>query len=174
MLVKSQSMDMYKLSAYLVIRNTSDIPLDLILPILFLLIVYFMVELKSSFLAFFFTLLTIFLTIIDFKVLGLAIGEPFMGVKKATTFTSITVMAFMLFGGFFIQNVPSFMSWIRYISFNYHTYRLLLKIQYKGSTTTLSLGASSSSYEHHNIIKGERVESSGIEVGAMLFMIIGY
>lgn len=29
-----------------------------------------------------------------------------------------------------LQRVPVFISWIRYVSFNYHTYRLLLKVQY--------------------------------------------
>ncbi|KAM7507869.1 hypothetical protein LguiA_018322 [Lonicera macranthoides] len=174
MLVKERSVDMYKLSAYLVARNTSDLPLDLILPIFFLLIVYFMVGLKYSFLAFSFTLLTIFLSIVASQGLGLAIGAAFMEVKKATTFASITVMAFMLSGGFFIQNVPSFISWIRYISFNYHTYRLLIKIQYSCISTSLSSRESSSSCDYPNIINGERVGSGGTEVGAMLLMIIGY
>lgn len=62
--------------------------------------------------------------------LGLAIGATLMDLKKATTLASVTVMTFMLAGGFFVKNVPVFISWIRYISFNYHTYKLLLKVQY--------------------------------------------
>lgn len=73
-----------------------------------------------------------------------------------------------------MQEVPSFMSWIRYISFNYHTYRLLLKIQYSCNSTTISSGPSSSSCDYPNIMNGERVGSGGTEVGAMLLMIIGY
>ncbi|KAJ8499257.1 hypothetical protein OPV22_009809 [Ensete ventricosum] len=46
------------------------------------------------------------------------------------TLASVTVMTFMLAGGFFVQRVPAFISWLRYISFNFHTYRLLLKVQY--------------------------------------------
>lgn len=68
MLVKERSVDMYKLSAYMIARNTSDLPLDLILPIVFLAIVYFMVGLKPSFLAFFLSLLSIFLSIIASQV----------------------------------------------------------------------------------------------------------
>ena len=68
MLVKERSVDMYRLSAYFVARNTSDLPLDLILPILFMLIVYFMAGLKPSFAAFSLTMLTVFLSILASQV----------------------------------------------------------------------------------------------------------
>ena len=68
MLVKERSVDMYRLSAYLVARNISDLPLDLTLPIVFLLIVYFMVGLKLSFTAFSLTLLTVLLSIVASQV----------------------------------------------------------------------------------------------------------
>ncbi|KAK3028855.1 hypothetical protein RJ639_038540 [Escallonia herrerae] len=169
MLVKERSVGMYRLSAYLVARNTSDLPLDLILPLVFLVIVYFMVGLQPSFLAFLLTLLTIFLSIVASQGLGLAIGAAFMDVKKATTLASIVVMAFMLAGGFFIQKVPPFMSWVRYVSFNYHTYRLLLKIQYRCSGLQHGSGSCDTPS-----IQGQRLDSGGAEVGAMLVMIIGY
>lgn len=35
--------------------------------------------------------------------LGLAIGATFTDVKKATTLASVTVMTFMLAGGFFVK-----------------------------------------------------------------------
>ncbi|XP_018626010.1 ABC transporter G family member 22-like isoform X1 [Nicotiana tomentosiformis] len=153
MLVKERSVNMYKLSAYFVARITTDLLLDLVLPVIFLVIVYFMVGLKLTFPAFSLTLVTVLLSIIAAQGLGLAIGAAFMDVKKATTFASVTLMTFMLSGGFFVQEVPRFISWVRYISINYHTYRLLLKIQYN------SLGSS---------------KYGGVEVGAMLVMIIGY
>ncbi|XP_057974027.1 ABC transporter G family member 22-like [Malania oleifera] len=168
-LAKEQSVDMYKLSAYFIARNASDLLLDLILPVMFLVVVYFMVGLKPSFTAFFLCMLTIFLSIAAAQGLGLAIGAAFMDVKKATTLASVTVMTFMLSGGFFIQNVPSFMSWIRYLSFNHHTYRLLLEIQYGCS----SFGSAAGSCES-DFTKGQRHGWGGMEVGAMMVMILGY
>ncbi|XP_057504421.1 ABC transporter G family member 22-like isoform X1 [Actinidia eriantha] len=167
MLVKERSVDMYRLSAYLVARNISDLPLDLTLPIVFLVIVYFMAGLKLSFTAFSLTLFTVLLSIVASQGLGLTIGAAFMDVKKATTLASIIVMAFMLSGGFFIQEVPSFMSWVRYVSINYHTYRLLLKIQYGCS------GSGSGSCEPP-FIRGQILGWGGIEVASMLVMIVGY
>ncbi|KAI3464637.1 hypothetical protein Pfo_021300 [Paulownia fortunei] len=169
MLAKERSVDMYKLSAYLIARNTSDLPLDLLLPIIFLIIIYFMVGLKLTFSAFSLTLLSIFLSIIAAQGLGLTIGAAFMDVKKATTLASVTVMTFMLSGGFFIKKVPPFMSWIRYVSLNYHTYRLLLKIQY-----SCLGGPSGSAICDSHFIKAQKLDYGGTEVGAMLVMIIGY
>ncbi|KAJ4954216.1 hypothetical protein NE237_031048 [Protea cynaroides] len=171
MLDKERAVDMYKLSAYFVARSTSDIPLDLILPVLFLVIMYFMVGLRASASAFSLSLLTIFLSIVAAQGLGLAIGAAFMDVKKATTLASVIVMTFMLSGGFFVQKVPIFMSWMRYISFNYHTYRLLIKIQYSCPDEGPGLGSCNS---RKSFIKVLRLDGGEREVVALLAMIFGY
>ncbi|XP_019052049.1 PREDICTED: ABC transporter G family member 22-like isoform X1 [Nelumbo nucifera] len=171
MLGKERAVGMYKLSAYFIARNASDLPLDLILPIVFMVIVYFMVGLKHSISTFSLSMLTVFLSVVAAQGLGLAIGAAFMDVKKATTLASVLIMTFMLAGGFFVQKVPSFMLWIRYISFNYHTYRLLLKIQY---------GCSCSGLDHRSesfdspFIRQIKTDNGGKEVGAMIAMIFGY
>ncbi|KAL5545656.1 hypothetical protein UlMin_005343 [Ulmus minor] len=159
MLSKERAADMYRLSAYFLARTTSDLPLDLILPVLFLLVVYFMAGLKLSASPFFFSMLTVFLCIIAAQGLGLAIGAILMDLKKATTLASVTVMTFMLAGGFFVDRVPIFISWIRYLSFNYHTYRLLLKVQYGNSTPAIT---------------GIGIDSGLTEVCALVSMVFGY
>ncbi|KAG9444392.1 hypothetical protein H6P81_015732 [Aristolochia fimbriata] len=169
MLSKERSVDMYRLSAYFMARNTSDLPLDLILPIVFMLIVYFMAGLKQSIDAFFLSILAILLCIVAAQGLGLAIGAAFMDVKKATTLASVTVMTFMLAGGFFVQRVPPFISWLRNLSFNYHTYRLLLKIQYGCSASGPSSKSCSSPF-----IQRLGLGNDGRDVAAMVAMIFGY
>lgn len=67
-LAKERASDMYRLSAYFMARTLSDVLLDLGLPIVFLVIVYFMASLQKSVEAFFLTLLTIFLTIVTAQV----------------------------------------------------------------------------------------------------------
>nr|XP_009412322.1 PREDICTED: ABC transporter G family member 22-like isoform X2 [Musa acuminata subsp. malaccensis] len=159
MLNKERAVDMYRLSAYFMARTTSDLPLDLFLPIIFLLIVYFMAALRQSVEAFFLTMLIVFLSIVAAQGLGLAIGASLMDVKKATTLASVTVMTFMLAGGFFVKRVPVFISWVRYMSFNYHTYRLLLKVQYDQAPLSLNV---------------THLNNGVIEVGAMIAMVFGY
>lgn len=159
MLSKERAADMYRLSAYFLARTTSDLPLDLLLPILFLLVVYFMAGLRLSAAPFFLTMVTVFLSIVAAQGLGLAIGASLMDVKKATTLASVTVMTFMLAGGFFVQKVPVFVAWIRYLSFNYHTYKLLLKVQYNNIIPA---------------VNGMKMDNGVIEVTALIAMVFGY
>ncbi|KAL4284919.1 hypothetical protein GQ457_16G021420 [Hibiscus cannabinus] len=170
MLAKERSVGMYRLSAYLLARMTSDLPLDLILPLVFLVIVYLMAGLKPTLTAFSLTLLTVFLSVVASQGLGLTIGAAFMDVKKASTFASVIIMASMLSGGFFIQKVPVFMSWVRFMSFTYHAYRLLLKIHYGCSSGPCAEPGSSC----RSPFKGLRLDWDGMEVGTMIAMIIGY
>ncbi|XP_048226254.1 ABC transporter G family member 22 isoform X3 [Ricinus communis] len=159
MLNKERAADMYRLSAYFLARTTSDLPLDLILPVLFLLVVYFMAGLRMSAGPFFLSLLTVFLCIVAAQGLGLAIGATLMDLKKATTLASVTVMTFMLAGGYFVKKVPIFVAWIRYLSFNYHTYKLLLKVQYEDISPP---------------INGIRIGNGVTEVSALVAMVFGY
>ncbi|KAI5560668.1 hypothetical protein POPTR_016G065900v4 [Populus trichocarpa] len=159
MLSKERAADMYRLSAYFLARTTSDLPLDLILPVLFLLVVYFMAGLRLSAAPFFLTMLTVFLCIVAAQGLGLAIGATLMDLKRATTLASVTVMTFMLAGGYFVKKVPVFVSWIRYMSFNYHTYKLLLKVQYEHMTPA---------------INGIGIDGGLTEVSALVAMVFGY
>lgn len=70
MLSKERESNMYRLSAYFVARTTSDLPLDLILPVLFLVVVYFMAGLRLSAESFFLSVLTVFLCIVAAQVHG--------------------------------------------------------------------------------------------------------
>lgn len=68
MLNKERAADMYRLSAYFMARTTTDLPLDLLLPLLFILVVYFMAGLRQSAGPFFLTMLTVFLCIVAAQV----------------------------------------------------------------------------------------------------------
>ncbi|KAM7263754.1 hypothetical protein ACFE04_001437 [Oxalis oulophora] len=159
MLNKERAADMYRLSAYFLARTTSDIPLDMLLPLLFVILVYFMAGLRVSAEPFFLTVLTVFLCIIAAQGLGLAIGAMLMDIKKATTMASVCVMTFVLAGGYFVTKVPTFVSWIKYMSFNYHTYRLLMKIQYKNIAPWVS---------------GMKLDNGQMEAWALVGMVFGY
>lgn len=74
MLSKERAADMYRLSAYFLARTTSDLPLDLILPVLFLVVVYFMAGLTLDAGSIFLSLLTVFLCIVAAQVLELLLG----------------------------------------------------------------------------------------------------
>lgn len=175
MLAKERAVDMYRLSAYFMARNLSDLPLDLFLPVVYVLIVYFMTHLRMTVAAFFLTMLTLFLSIIAAQGLGLAIGAAFMNLKKATTLASITMLTFMLAGGFFVQRVPVFIEWIRYLSFNYYTYRILLKIQYDAHQQyDCSSHSGCKSLAASPYLREISLDGGFEEAGIMMAMVIGY
>lgn len=59
MLVKERASGMYRLSAYFLARIVSDLPLELILPTMFVTVVYWMSGLKTTASGFFLTLLVV-------------------------------------------------------------------------------------------------------------------
>lgn len=133
MLSKERASDMYQLSAYFLSRSLSDLPMEFVLPVIFLCIVYFMAGLRENGGTFFLTLLLIFLDVGVAQGLGLFIGAAVMDVKKATTMASVVLLTFMLAGGYYLQHIPDFIKWVKYISFNWYAYRLIMKIQYSRS-----------------------------------------
>lgn len=174
-LAKERASDMYRLSAYFMARTLGDIPLDFCLPLLFHIIVYFMAHLRATSTAFFLTLLTILLSTIAAQGMGIAIGAIMMDLKKATTLASVALLTFMLSGGFFVQSIPSFISWIRYISYNYHTFKLLIKVQYDDDEQ-FDCGTRMGC---RNVVESTIFHSMSLDGGAkevlvLLSMIVGY
>ena len=68
MLAKERASDLYRLSAYFLARTLGDLPLDLVMPTIFVLIVYFMTNMYLSAAAFFLTLFTVYLNVITSQV----------------------------------------------------------------------------------------------------------
>ncbi|XP_028807534.1 ABC transporter G family member 9 [Neltuma alba] len=130
MLQKERSSGTYRLSSYFMSRIVGDLPMELVLPTIFLTITYWMASLKPSLLSFFFTLLSLLFAVLVSQGLGLALGALLMDQKTATTLGSVIMLCFMLAGGFFVQNVPKFIAWIKYVSISHYTFKLFVGSQY--------------------------------------------
>ncbi|KAJ0983725.1 hypothetical protein J5N97_011980 [Dioscorea zingiberensis] len=134
-LTKERASRMYRLSSYFMSRTVGDLPMELVLPTMFTIIVYWMGGLKPDAVSFFLTLLAMLLGVLVSQGLGLALGALVMDLKAATTLASILMLTFMLAGGYFVQTVPAFISWIKYISFTFYVFKLQLAIQFSPSDT---------------------------------------
>ncbi|XP_022969810.1 ABC transporter G family member 21 [Cucurbita maxima] len=130
MLNKERSSGMYRLSSYYMARTAGDLPMELVLPTIFVTVTYWMGGLKPSLLPFLLTLLSVLLNVLVSQGLGLALGAILMEVKQATTLASVTMLVFLLAGGYYIQHIPPFISWLKYASFSHYCYRVLVGIQY--------------------------------------------
>ncbi|KAL1567128.1 ABC transporter G family member 9-like isoform X2 [Salvia divinorum] len=135
MLTKERTSGMYRLSSYFMALTVGDLPMELVLPTIFYAIVYWMAGLKRTAGAFFSGLFVILYNVLISQGVGLAIGAVVMNQQTATTLGSVIVLAFGLAGGFFVQHVPIFIAWIKYISINQYSLKLLLASQYENDQT---------------------------------------
>ncbi|XP_010528033.1 PREDICTED: ABC transporter G family member 21-like [Tarenaya hassleriana] len=175
MLLKERSSGMYKLSSYFVARTVGDLPMELILPTVFITVTYWMSGLKPSLTTFLLTLLIVLYNVLVAQGVGLAMGAILMDVKQATTLSSVTMLVFLLAGGYYIQHIPAFIAWLKYISFSHYCYKLLVGVQYTGNEVYecgLGLHCRVMDYEGiRNLMTGDNMMWDVVALGIML---VGY
>ncbi|RZC52613.1 hypothetical protein C5167_021035 [Papaver somniferum] len=174
MLTKERSSSMYRLLAYFVARTTTELPIELALPTMFTIITYFMGGLKGTASNFFKTLFSLLYSVLVSQGMGLAIGAAIMDLRSAITFASILVQMFLLVGGFYRQNIPAFLSWFKYISNNYYTFRLLLASQYESDELYLCAPDTSCKVGDFPMIQQMGLGNVGVSIGALAVMLVGY
>ncbi|KAJ7981704.1 ABC transporter-like protein [Quillaja saponaria] len=130
MLEKERASGMYRLSSYFMSRMVADLPMELVLPTIFAFITYFMAGFKATAANFVYTLIALLLNVLVSGGLGLALGAVLMDLKAATTLGSVLMLTFLLAGGYYVQHVQPFISWIKYLSISHYTYKLLMGSQY--------------------------------------------
>ncbi|CAN1334311.1 ABC transporter G family member 26 [Linum perenne] len=131
-IVKERKADMYPLSVYYVCSTLCDMVAHVFYPTFFTIIVYFMAGFKRTVPCFFLTLLAILLIAITSQGAGELFGAASLSIRRAGMFASLVLMLFLLTGGYYVQHIPRFMQWLKYMSFLYYGFRLLLKVQYDG------------------------------------------
>ncbi|KAM7487578.1 hypothetical protein LguiB_025062 [Lonicera macranthoides] len=174
MLIRERSSGMYRLSSYYFARIAGDLPMELVLPTIFVTVTYWMGGLKSSLLTFSLTLLIILFSVLVSQGLGLALGAILMDLKQATTLSSVIMLVFLLAGGYYIQQIPPFIAWLKYISFNHYCYKLLVGVQYtENEVYECGRGA------HCRVFDFPAIKYLGIcnmwwDVAALGVMLVGY
>ncbi|PKI55937.1 hypothetical protein CRG98_023669 [Punica granatum] len=174
MLTKEMSSGMYRLSSYFFARTAGDLPMELVLPTIFVTVTYWMGGLRPSMVTFALTLLIVLFNVLVSQGLGLALGAILMDVKQGTTLASVTMLVFLLAGGYYIQQIPRFIAWLKYISFSHYCYKLLVGVQYsKNEFYECGNGA------HCRVLDFPSIKSLGLDdkwwdVAALGVMLIGY
>ncbi|KAJ4725338.1 ABC transporter G family member [Melia azedarach] len=131
-LVKERKADMYKLSVYYACSTLCDMVAHVFYPTVFMAILYFMAGFKRTAPCFFLTLFAILLVAVTSQGAGELFGAAVLSIKRAGMIASLVLMLFLLTGGYYVQHIPEFMQWLKYLSFMYYGFRLLLKVQYDG------------------------------------------
>ncbi|KAL1295334.1 hypothetical protein HN51_056239 [Arachis hypogaea] len=177
--MKERASGMYTLSSYFMSRIVGDLPMELILPTIFLIVTYWMGGLKPDLVAFLLTWLVILGYVLVSQGLGLALGAAIMDAKQASTVAAVTMLAFVLTGGYYVHKVPACMAWIKYISTTFYCYRLLTRIQYgDGRKISYMLGCNHGGGDRANckFLEEDVMGQIGTvgSIGVLFLMFVGY
>ncbi|XP_047322116.1 ABC transporter G family member 25 [Impatiens glandulifera] len=177
--MKERASGMYTLSPYFMARIVGDLPMELILPTIFISITYWMAGLKQDFVAFVLTWMVLIGYVLVSQGLGLALGALIMDAKQASTVVTVIMLAFVLTGGFYVHKVHVCLAWMKYISTTFYCYRLLINVQYEEGRGISSLlacthyGTEMASCKFiEEDVRGQI--SPSVSVMALLVMFFGY
>lgn len=115
-IMKERASASYHLSAYFMAKTTSDAPVRLILPMLYMIVSFWMMGIDSRFLVFVGTIGCTLLSVLSGEAIGLFIGAAIYDLQKALTIMTVFTLFLMLLGGFFVENIPDFIKWGKFIS----------------------------------------------------------
>ncbi|KAH6835438.1 ABC-2 type transporter family protein [Perilla frutescens var. hirtella] len=175
MLSKERASGMYRLSSYFMALTLGDLPMELVLPTVFYAITYWMAGLKHTAQAFFLGLFALLYSVLCSQGLGLAIGAAVMDQKSATTLGSVIMLTFLLASGYYVQHVPKFISWVKYISISQYTFKLLLGTQYDHDQTYHCNGGNQTCLvRDFPSIKAVGLGGNAVSVIAMAVMLVMY
>jgi len=115
-IMKERASKSYHLSAYFMAKMTSDAPVRLILPFLYMLTSFWMAGIDDRVWVFFASTGCTLLSVLAGESFGLFIGTWFSDLEQAIVVMTVLTLALLLLGGFFVQNLPPFVVWAKYLS----------------------------------------------------------
>lgn len=147
--------------------------MELVLPTLFCIITYWMAGLKPELGSFLYALFALLYSVLVSQGLGLTVGALVMEQRSATILGSVIMLSFTLAGGYYVQHVPDFISWIKFLSISQHAYKLLIVSQYKHGQT-YQCGNMTCLVEDFPAIKSVGLDGQMTSIVALALMLVCY
>jgi ABC-type multidrug transport system ATPase subunit/branched-subunit amino acid transport protein len=129
-ILKERASGSYRLSAYFLSKTISELPIRLSLPFLYLVISFPMSSLAPTVKTFFEVVGVQLLSALAGESIGVFIGTITLDYEKAMVIATLVSMILMLTGGYFVQNLPTFVHWIRFISPFKYSYDSCVRLVY--------------------------------------------
>lgn len=120
---------MYSVFSYYLTKSIAELPIHVIMPLIFTSIFYWMANLNNSMSSFIFCCIIQILTANSALSLGHFVSAVSPNVSVATTIAGPILGVLMIFSGSFLNNasVPKYFLWIKYLSWlNYSSQALMV------------------------------------------------
>jgi hypothetical protein len=115
-ILKERASGSYHLSAYFLAKTTSDAPVRLIHPCLYMIISFWMIGIDNRISVFVGTIGCTLMSVLAGEAIGLMVGASIYDLSKAITAMTVGTLFLMLLGGFFVENIPDFVAWGKFVS----------------------------------------------------------
>eukprot|EP00977_Amphora_coffeiformis_P019959 scaffold7703_cov185-Amphora_coffeaeformis.AAC.1 len=115
-ILKERASGSYHLSAYFLAKTTSDAPVRLLLPFIYMTVSFWMIGVDRRVPVFVGTIGCTLLSVLAGEAIGLLVGASIYDLQKAITTMTVGTLALMLLGGFFVENIPDFIEWAKFLS----------------------------------------------------------
>jgi len=133
-ITKERAVATYRLSAYFLAKSSAEFMIDFFSPLVFSSVVYWGANLNPSAGRFVFFVFILFLTYLGGQAVGLIIAALCDTVETGSLFALVYTLITLLLGGFYVNLVlvPSWFSWLQYISPVRYAFDALLINQFRG------------------------------------------
>jgi ABC-type multidrug transport system ATPase subunit len=178
---KERSSGAYRLSAYFMAKTTSEAPARLMLPAIYMLFSYWMSGVNNNFGIFISSTLCTLLSVLAGESIGLLLGAAVLDVEKGMVVMTVISLGLMVVGGFFVRQIPFWITWLGYISPFKYSYNASVQLVFDkpvpcdGSGVLSACGgASSGAASVQDVLKFLGVEfSTGFNVAMLLILFVG-
>ncbi|OEU18279.1 P-loop containing nucleoside triphosphate hydrolase protein [Fragilariopsis cylindrus CCMP1102] len=176
-ILKERASGSYRLSAYFMGKTTSEMPARLVLPLIYMVISFWMASISTSFSMFVATTFISLLSVMAGEAIGLLVGATIYDTEKGMTFMTVISLFLALVGGFFVENVPSFLVWTKYLSPFKYSFDASLQLVFdkpvpcdgSGALEALCGGSSTGYAQPEQVIEYLGVQGSvGFNVGILI------
>jgi ABC-type multidrug transport system ATPase subunit len=115
-MLKERASGSYHLSAYFLAKTTSEAPARMVLPFIYMIVSYWLAGVNYNFLIFLGSTVCTLLSVLAGESIGLLVGTTVFDMEKGMVVMTVTSLALMVVGGFFVQNLPAWLQWLRFLS----------------------------------------------------------